>query len=50
MATSIYDLFSGLVKDLKTIYPDSEARAISDRLFENYLHLSPGQRVISGKE
>jgi release factor glutamine methyltransferase len=48
MTHSIYSLFKDTVLKLKALYPDEEARAMADRLFENYLDITPTQRVISG--
>ncbi len=48
MAQSIQAIYNTIVLKLKALYPDEEARAMADRLFEYYLNLSPTQRVLSG--
>jgi release factor glutamine methyltransferase len=48
MSNSVNDLYRNTVLKLKALYPAEEARAMADRLFEHYFHLSPIQRVLSG--
>jgi len=49
MEYSFQRIYKDIVLKLKGIYPDEEARAIADRVFEHYLNLTPAQRVLSGK-
>ena len=42
-------LYSYTVLKLRALYPDEEARAIADRLFEHYFNFTPVQRVLSRK-
>ncbi len=48
MAVSIIQLYKSIVLKLKVMYGAEEARAMADRLFEHYFHLSPTQRVLAG--
>jgi len=48
MADSIHNLYKTIVLKLKAIYADEEARAMTDRLFEHYFHLTPTQKVMAG--
>jgi release factor glutamine methyltransferase len=48
MAVSIIQLHKSIVLKLKALYGAEEVCAMSDRLFEYYLHLSPTQRVLAG--
>ena len=48
MANLISDLYKSFVLEMSVLFPDEEARAIADRLFEHYFHLSPLQRVMAG--
>ena len=47
MSLPVNDYFKSIVLKLKALYPAEEARAMAERLYEHYLHLSPSQRVIS---
>jgi len=49
MSCSINDLYKSTVLKLKVLHQAEEARAMADRLFEHYFHLSPVQRVLAGK-
>jgi release factor glutamine methyltransferase len=48
MVILISDLYKSIVLEMSVLFPDEEARAIADRLFEHYFHLSPLQRVMAG--
>jgi len=48
MADSIQNLYKTIVLKLKAIYADEEARAMADRLFVHYFHLTPTQKVMAG--
>jgi len=50
MANSVQVLYRDIVLKLKALYPDEEARAMTDRLFEHIFELSPVQRVMAGHE
>jgi len=49
ITNSIHASFKSTLLKLKALYPDGEARAMADRLFEHYLGLTPARRIISGK-
>jgi len=48
MSFTVNDFYKSVLLKLKVLYPHEEARAMADRLFEHYFHLSPTQRVLSG--
>jgi release factor glutamine methyltransferase len=50
MAEAINDFYKNIVLKLKAVYPDEEASAIADRLFENYLGVTPVQRIVKGSK
>jgi len=47
MGYSIRDIYNSTVLEISGLLPEEEARAIADRLFEHYFHLSPIQRVMA---
>jgi release factor glutamine methyltransferase len=47
MGNSISDLYKSIVLEMSALFPDEEARAIADRLFEHYFLLSPMQRILA---
>jgi release factor glutamine methyltransferase len=47
MAHSMQIVYKNIVLKLKALYPDEEARAMADRIFEHFFNLTPIQRVIS---
>jgi len=49
MSPTIQQAYNDTVLKFKALYPDEEACAIADRLFEHYFNLTPVQRVLSGK-
>lgn len=49
MVHSIQIVYKNIVLKLNALYPDEEARAMADRLFEHFFNLTPIQRVISGR-
>jgi len=48
MCNTVNCYYKSIVLKLKALYPAEEARAMADRLLENYLHLMPAQRIMSG--
>lgn len=50
MGYSIRDFYKSIVLEMSSLFSVEEARAITDRLFEHYFHLSPMQRVMAASE
>ena len=50
MSITIKNLYQSILLKLKALYPEDEARAISDRMIEFFFGLRPVERVISGFE
>jgi release factor glutamine methyltransferase len=50
MENSISNLYKSIVLEMSALFSGEEARAIADRLFEHYFHLSPMQRVMATSE
>ncbi|MEI8048367.1 MAG: peptide chain release factor N(5)-glutamine methyltransferase [Bacteroidota bacterium] len=48
ISPSIQAFYNDIVLKLKALYPNEEARAMADRLFEFFFDLSPAQRIIAG--
>ncbi len=48
ISPSIQAFYNDIVLKLKALYPNEEARAMADRLFEFFFSFSPAQRILNG--